>query len=179
MTEPTNELAELREEIDRLKAKDQIRQQIVRYARALDWLDPELLREVHHEDAYLDFGFFKGTFADYCPMVMELEGSKDVTFHMCNTIQIELKGDSAEVESYGIAAAREGELTTIFGGRYLDSFERRDSGVWKIARRVFVLDWNLEHRGVDSLEEALAGLNFVTGRSVAHPLYRCLGVDVA
>jgi len=168
------ELQQLRREMDELKSKDEIRQQVVRYARALDWLDESLLKEVYHDDAFVDFGFFKGIFRDYWPGVMEHEGTHEATFHLCSTVQIELQGDTAEVESYGIAVARNKGVVAMFGGRYLDRFERRN-GVWKIARRVYLLDWNLEHRGADQVEEFLSGLNILKDRSPTHELYRRLG----
>ena len=100
---------------------------------------------------------------------------KQATFHLCAAPQIELNGDIAEVETYGFAAGREPSQTALFGGRYLDRFERRN-GVWKIARRTYVLDWNVNLNSAANLEEFLAGLNYVKDRSPNHPLFRRMGL---
>ena len=58
---------------------------------------------------------------------------------------IEVAGDVAYCESYAMAShrsEREGvEYDLVVGVRYVDRFERRE-GVWKIAHRKAVQDWN-------------------------------------
>ena len=171
------ELMSLREKLERLEAKDQITQQLARYGRGQEWLDEGLLNEVFFDDAYVDFGFFKGSWTEYRPILMKIEGSSDATFHFSGSPQIELKGDTAYVECYGIAAGRSKNDTNIYGGRYIDTFERRD-GIWKIARRVYVLDWCLKGTAEAPGTGALAGINVIKERSPQNPLFRKMGTDV-
>lgn len=171
------ELRALREEVDRLKAKDQITQQLTRYGRAQEWLDESLLNDVFYEDADIDFGFFVGKFKDYRPILMEIERSSETTFHLCAAPQIDLRGDTAYVECYGIAGGRNKGETNVFGGRYVDVFKRRD-GVWKIASRKYVLDWHMGQKATNKDERPHPELEVVTDRSPRHPLFRRMGIEV-
>jgi hypothetical protein len=65
--------------------------------------------------------------------------------HLLGSSYIELDGDAAYVETYiwtFLRVERDGRSwDTYTGGRLHDRFERRD-GVWKIAHRRTVFDWN-------------------------------------
>jgi hypothetical protein len=178
MTDIEHELRHLRREVERLKSKDQIIQQLSRYGRGHEWVSAELLNEVFFDDAFVDFGFFTGAWRDYLPKLMELERSADSTFHLCAAPQIEFATDeTAYVECYGISGGRRKTLTELVGGRYFLTFERR-AGVWKIARCEYVFDWHL-----DQTREGAAGafdsqINRVGERSSSNPLYRRMSVDV-
>lgn len=63
-------------------------------------------------------------------------------------------------------------VTSIFGGRYFDRLERRD-GAWRIAKRMYLLDWHRSFE-MDSATEAVPGLHWLDGASPDHPLYRRL-----
>ena len=60
----------------------------------------------------------------------------------------------------------------LYGGRYLDEFERRE-GEWRIARRTYVMDWKLpraEQPSIDpSLDFRLPVLQILVS---GHPDYR-------
>src|SRR5271155_5651104 len=102
MTDVVAELAGLRREVERLKAREAILQQLTRYGRGQEWLDVTLMNEVFWEDAAIDFGFFKGVWRDYRPVLMELERQGEATFHMMASAQLELESDErAYVECYG------------------------------------------------------------------------------
>jgi hypothetical protein len=67
------------------------------------------------------------------------------------TVNIDLQGDIAHVESYVWAAKKMHELSEnglplmrISGVRYVDRFERR-AGEWRIAERWFVPEWGFFH----------------------------------
>ena len=66
--------------------------------------------------------------------------------HFVGNVLIELSGDRAAAESYGISfhrgASEAAHLNLITGFRFLDRFERRDGGPWKIAARVAVTEWS-------------------------------------
>ena len=126
--------------------KQEIHEVIMRYCRAIDRCDEELLRSVYHADAWDDHGQFKGKASDFIPHCMKaLREDFLSTMHaICNEL-VEVDGDRARSESYFIAYHRvmkdgiEHEL--VLGGRYVDRFERRD-GVWKIAHRVVAHEWD-------------------------------------
>jgi hypothetical protein len=178
MPDIAEELAAIRHELDRLKSREAIRQQLARYGRGQEWLDVSLMNEVFFEDAEIDFGFFRGVWRDYRPVLMEIEAGGESTFHMCACEQIAFDGDdAAEVEVYGLAGGRGGGFTQIYGGRYMHRFERRD-GVWKSARCHYVLDWTLRQPEDPAMNDALTGINQITHRSPENPLFRRLGLDV-
>jgi hypothetical protein len=177
MTDVAEELASLRREIERLKARDTILQQLARYGRGQEWLDVTLLDEVFWEDAAIDFGFFKGVWRDYRPVLMEIERRADASYHLSASPQIEFEGETrAHVECYGLAGGQTGPRTRIYGGRYMHVFERRD-GVWKSASCTYVMDWMLKQEAEATASEALSGINRILGRSPDHPLFRRMGAD--
>jgi hypothetical protein len=49
----------------------EIQDVLVRYARALDWLDDEMLRTAFFDDAEIDYGFFRGSFREFAPILMQ------------------------------------------------------------------------------------------------------------
>ena len=179
MTDIAAELQALRAEIERLKSKDQILQQITRYGRGQEWLDPTLMDEVFYDDAHVDFGFFVGKWKDYKPVLMEIEASGETTFHLCAAPQIEFADDNkAYVEVYGIAGGRGFDArTNVFGGRYFDVWERRES-TWKIASRIYKLDWHIDHQFAQGGAVMHPELAPAKPRSPQHPLFRRMGVDV-
>ena len=132
---------------------------LARYCRALDWLDAEALKTVFTADADLDYGFFQGRRDAFIPVVMDIERRFLRRWHLIANAIIQVTGDTAEGESYGLAAAvaeREGRMVTdVFGGRYLDRFVGR-AGQWQITKRVYVLDWQRSFE-TDSSQIPLAG----------------------
>lgn len=133
--------------LEDLLAKDAITDVLARYSRTLDWLDEDGQASCYWPDAAIDYGFFKGTAADFVPVVMAIERQSARRWHLSGPPAIRLTGATrAEVETYGLTAgARQGEDGTyggtMYGGRYLDGFEKR-GGEWRISRRNYVLDWS-------------------------------------
>ena len=132
--------------LDDMLAKQQIHETIMRYCRAVDRLDEELLRTVYHSDGYDNHGGFRGGAEDFIKWVIpEMRKLYKSTNHcICNEL-VEVKGDTAYCESYFVAYHRfdrDGkEYDMIFGGRYIDRLERRE-GAWKILKRNVLQDWN-------------------------------------
>jgi hypothetical protein len=129
-----------------------IRQVLFRYCHAIDRCDVDELRTVYHPGAYDDHGVFSGPAEEFMEWVFPqlIEATESIS-HLVGNIKIELDGDVAHVESYFQSISRmrvaEGERPRLrsAGGRYVDRFERRD-GVWRIAHRQVIGDW-------DKLEE--------------------------
>ena len=173
-----HELTVLRREIERLTARESIRQQLARYGRGQEWVDVTLMDEVFWDDAELDFGFFKGVWRDYRPILMEMERSIEGSFHLSASAQIEFENDDcAHIESYGIAGGPRGESAQLYGGRYFHRFERR-GGIWRSARCYYVMDWKLRGVHESSVNTGLSGVNRVADRSPNHPWFRRMGQDV-
>ncbi len=149
---------------------------LTRYCRALDWLDGGELKRVFAVEADIDYGFFRGQRDAFIKAVMEIEHSFTRRWHFVANAIVQVKGDTAESECYGLAAGasvKEGRTTTnVFGGRYLDRLARRD-GQWLITWRQYVLDWQQSLEG-EAAAEALPGVMWSNGFTPAHALYRKL-----
>lgn len=168
--------AALQELLDKQEIADVIG---ARYARALDWLDPEALKTCFWEDGYVDYGFFKGNAHEWCRIVQPIEEASLHRFHYCFNIRIEVNGARAEAESNSLAGGRRADATgalvqSFFGSRYLDKLEKR-GGVWKIKERHTLLEFAQELPAGGGPDGGLKGLELVSGLGPKHPLYRVMG----
>ena len=117
----------------------------LRYCRAIDRRDFELLRTCYHADAEDDHGDFVGgidAFIEFCR-----EGTLNFTStsHHTTNMLVEVSGDVAYAEFYGrayhrVAAGADGvEKDLAVNTRWVDRFEKRQ-GEWRIAKRLVVVD---------------------------------------
>jgi ketosteroid isomerase-like protein len=156
-------------ELQSLLDKQDIREVLLKYCRAIDRCDEELLRTVYHPDARDEHGNFRGPASEFISYVMKglKEGPYASTSHCLGNILIELDGDIAFAESYVTSwhpLTRDGdEYNWLMSGRYVDRFERRQ-GVWKIAHRVTVCDW--EYLFAPPQAEVLERSGFMPRRDV-------------
>lgn len=148
------------DDISRLVAREEIRELILRWCRAIDRLDLDAIREVFHPDAYDDHGSFKGGVDALIAWIAERHRSIPFSMHaVTNSLVDFLAEDEALAESYCIAmqkypAESRGALESLVGEldmpankaldmsiacRYVDIVTRRE-GCWKIARRTVVFD---------------------------------------
>lgn len=132
-------------DLQQLLDRQAIADLIQRYSRTLDWLDDEGQASCYWPDAAIDYGFFTGTAAEFLPVVMAIERSSQRRWHMLGGLAVRLHDEThASGECYGIATATrkvDGVWTGgMYGGRYLDEFEKRD-GEWRISARRYVMDW--------------------------------------
>ncbi len=142
--------------------KGEIRELSYRYMRGLDRHLPDLLAEVFHEDAQVDYGFFKGAARDFVGFAMNALADHDANHHMLGQILVDLEGDVAFGEVYYNAYHRitggDGEKRDLFiAGRYVDRYERR-GGVWKMAFRSELVDWVREDPASDAWLAATPGV---------------------
>ncbi len=137
------------EELETLRAERAITRTILSYARAVDGLDFERLRDCFHPDARIHYGeIFSGgrdeTIAWLENSLARLQG----TLHDFGMpwIELDLERGRARCETYTTNAVRypaneQGEvLLNVTGTRYLDVFERRD-GEWRILERRNMTTW--------------------------------------
>jgi hypothetical protein len=131
--------------LDAALSRDAIRLLLTGYCRGVDRGDKTLLASVFWEDAAVISGVvnasgpvFAGGIVDY------VTANLDYCFHSIANEWIEVKGDHGVGEHYILAHMCAGGQDVMTGGRYIDSYERRD-GVWKIKSRTFVADWNTSH----------------------------------
>ena len=128
----------------------EIQEVLLRYCRACDRVDEELLRAVFHPDATTEYvGLFSSSVQESVPTMMKMRRRFLLTTHTLSNISVEVAGETARTESYVQALhrfEREGaEYEWVAGGRYLDRFERRN-GAWRIAHRQTLMDWSRVNR---------------------------------
>lgn len=130
--------------LEMLIAKDEITEGLAAYCRAVDRLDMDLGRSVFHEDAVADYGaMYQGTGYGFMDFVRAAHLTMQTTGHHIGGITIRVDGERAGSECYVIARLRmaspDGTLTDIVShGRYVDDWERRADGVWRIAHRRYL-----------------------------------------
>jgi ketosteroid isomerase-like protein len=137
---------QFRSALQGLLDKQEIHEILMRYCRAIDRCDEELLRSVYHPDAVDNHGSQNGRASEFVPWAIKALERDELTTHFIANELIEVRGDLAYGESYfiGVHRRKQKDGTTVdltFAGRYVDRFERRQ-GVWKIAHRQVVNDWN-------------------------------------
>ncbi len=136
-------LEQLQLNVEVLVAREEIRDVLYRYCRAVDRGDIELLKSCYHPDGRDDHGFFSGRGWDFADYVIPILAQLELSIHSLSNPLIELEGERAWVETHWSVIhrlKRSGKLTDIWDqGRYLDEFERRN-GAWKILKRVVVMD---------------------------------------
>jgi hypothetical protein len=131
--------------LQRLADESAIRNVVLRYARAIDRMDEDLLRSCYHSDAIDDHGPYKGSVGGFIDWVMPVLAGFESTTHFIGNHLVEIEGDVAWAESYCIALHRtwptenEPASDIVGNARYVDRLERRD-GEWRIAHRVVVRD---------------------------------------
>lgn len=133
------------EEMRRFLDEEAIRKVHLRYCRGIDRMDLDLVRSCYHPDAIDDHGEFVGGVDEFIAYAREnLPNFLSTSHCVCNQL-VEVDGDTAFAEHYGIAfhrlpAGADGiEKDWIATIRYVDRFERRD-GEWRIAHRRSIVD---------------------------------------
>ena len=120
------------------------------YCNAADRHDNIKMRSLYHEDATDDHGsFFQGLAMDFIDKLPEIQGPMKILHHNMTTVNIKLDGDYAEGEVYILAfhqvETEQGLIDLLIGGRYFDSYTKRD-GVWKFSSRAISADWANWHQ---------------------------------
>ncbi len=165
--------------LETLLDKQAIEEVVMRYSRTLDWLDTEGQGSCYWPEADINYGFYAGDGAGWVPVVMEVELASERRWHLCGGLLISVEGDRASSECYGFTVSsapdQPGEkMDSLFGGRYLDEWEKRN-GKWRIIKRKYILDftYQLPH-GLDALAKSGFTLPILQIQQPGHPEYRPL-----
>jgi hypothetical protein len=146
MSEPVG--VKVLKSLDVLLIKQDIRDALSRYCRAMDRRDEPLAAGVWHVEGTADYGdIFRGTGAEFATWVTETHGGFDRHSHQITNVLVEVgsTGDAAVSEAYVTVAlwtapdANGGVTQILSRGRYLDKWERR--GRWGIVDRHYVEDY--------------------------------------
>lgn len=166
---PTEErLAALEAQLESLAAREAIRQCLYRYCRGIDRCDESALRSAYWPDATDRHGPYSGSATGFIDWALDKlkEGGRMV--HLIGNIAIELHGAAAGVESYFQAFQVDRDTLgntqqTFLCGRYIDRFERRAGGEWRIAARTVVYDWMHEQPAPVGTEAERLGMRKPVG----------------
>jgi hypothetical protein len=151
------------EELKTVLDREKIRDCIARLARGEDRRDAEMISAAYWPDSVTDYGVFRGSFAEYLAWVVPGADAIKVTQHVLGQSVIDVKGDTALVEthvnSYHRVDMGEGDRDTLIGGRYLDRMEKR-RGEWRIAERTMLYDWYQDFGASIDWSQGCMGLPF-------------------
>jgi SnoaL-like domain len=131
--------------IDDLLAEADIKDLHVRFCRANDRRDEELMRSLFHVDAVIEL-HEKLNVEAFIALGRAVLGRFTVTWHNTGNQLVEVDGDAAWAEQYTISSHRIAadaagpERDFIAYGRYIDRVEKR-AGEWRFARRTMLLDY--------------------------------------
>jgi len=169
----------MEQQLQELLDKKACEELVMRYGRTQDWLDTPGQDGCFWPDADIDFGFFKGNGADWVKTVMPHEAQAIRRWHMSTSLIVNVDGDRATGECYGIAVGTNKDangdmIDNMYGGRYLDEFEKRD-GVWRISKRTYILDWGTQFpNALAAMTPEEFALNILEISEPGHPEYRPL-----
>lgn len=131
-------------DVDELLSREALRHLIAAYGHAVDRRDWDLLRTLYHDDAIDDHTpYYCGSVDGYVAWLPAMMANWSATMHTAMAALFAIDGDRAQ----GEIAARAWHLTLdgtrqfVAWGRYADHYERR-GGVWRFARRSFILDFS-------------------------------------
>lgn len=123
--------------------REALRHLVAAYGHAIDRRDYVLLRTLYHVDGIDDHTpYYCGSadgFVDWLPTMM---GNWRATMHTAMSMLFAIEGDHAqgEISARAWHLTADGARQFVAWGRYADHYERRD-GVWRFARRSFILDF--------------------------------------
>jgi hypothetical protein len=165
------------EALQALLDKQAIGETLLRYSRAIDRRDADLMRRVYWPDAIDDHAVFTGNVEEFIAYAFPfMEGV--ISQHVATNILIDITGENEAFSECYFAGFHDfpaedgGRLERVVGGRYLDRHERRGEE-WRIIRRTLAIDWYNERPGNSVWDSGrYAGLPNRAGVKPDDPLYR-------
>jgi hypothetical protein len=128
-----------RDALQELRDRAAIHDLVMRYARGVDRRDLELVASCFAPDAAYEGALGAGTIAVALAALGERLQRYQATMHFMGNLLVELDGDTARCETYGLVYHRlQGTHEAhdfVVGVRYLDELARHGDGWW-IVRRV-------------------------------------------
>lgn len=142
--------------VEEVAAREEVREVIGRYFRAMDQVDSPLGYSIFHEDGTGDYGpgIFSGPGRALIDWLNEYNRTLVASHHQMSNCTITVDGDRAAAETYVTATllrpspGGSGHIVRRVYGRYLDSLTRRD-GRWAIAHRYYRRDFFWEEAHAD------------------------------
>lgn len=132
--------------LEEIQARQALHDINTRYCRGADRADAALFGSVWADGAQVDCGPFVGPAADFVRIVTAPDEVRVRSSHTISNEYFEIDGEQGRGESCVTAVSTlniDGkQVDQLIGGRYLDQY-KKVGGEWKIARRTFVLDWNM------------------------------------
>jgi len=142
--------------LDELASKQALHELSIVYCRGADRCDAHLFGSVWTDDAQVDCAGFVGPAAEFVRMVTTPSDARERSFHTVTNPYFRIDGDAArgEVHVTAVSTVNLGgqKLNQLVGGRYIDEY-KRIGGVWKISRRTFVFDWDMNFPVSGLIEE--------------------------
>jgi hypothetical protein len=152
-----------------LLSRQEIVEVLFRRARAGDRSDAELAHSCYHPGATERHGEFDGKAAEFIDVVSFTRPKpgnpvKGMFHFITNPLVNFSDSNHAFCESYHVAWGQmfDGTDATI-GGRYLDTFERRD-GRWAITHRDVIFDFSRMEKEVEKAWDKHPGKPFLFGK---------------
>jgi len=134
-----------------LRAKQEIRDALSRYCRAMDRRDEPLAASLWHEGGTADYGeIFQGSGREFAAWVTETHRHFDRHSHQITNVLTDVSSSGAEAVSEAYVTvvlwspvSDDGGVTQVASrGRYLDRWAYRD-GRWAVVARQFVDDFTV------------------------------------
>ena len=144
--------------IKELIDKAAIRDAMVRYSRGIDRHDPDLIAASLTPDAHVHYGGWEDQGADnIVKRLMARITRYDTHTHFMGDQEIQLNGDSADVETYAIiyiVYTVDGTQYLSTGGIHYEDRMARFNGEWRIQNRIVHSDWRRKAKVDDSIPGA-------------------------
>jgi hypothetical protein len=163
------------ERLQELVDKQDIFDCIVRLNRGADRADRDLFLSAFHPDAIADVGYFVGGRDALWEVSTQLGVNAASEHHYVLNQTCDVDGDTAHAETYFLYVQKTlaGEAWAA-GGRYIDRFEWREDGGWRIIFRYNNIEW---FGGLNAGAELFTDIadihaNGVPSRSKDDPSYR-------
>ena len=130
--------------LQELVDKAGIRDVMMRYARGIDRRDMDLIASSFAPDAYVNYAGREDQGRDNIISRLRTSTSRYRSTHFMGDQEIQINGDTADVETYAIDYlfyTVEGTHYQSMGGlRYVDKMVRQN-GQWQVQHRVMHIDW--------------------------------------
>ncbi|MBS0474227.1 MAG: nuclear transport factor 2 family protein [Proteobacteria bacterium] len=124
--------------------REALRHLVAAYGHAIDRRDYALLRLLYHDDAVDDHTpYYCGSASGYVDWLPTMMAHWQATMHTALSMLFAIDGDRAEGEITARAwhLTADGARQFVAWGRYADQYQRCE-GVWRFARRSFILDFS-------------------------------------